>query len=189
MKNVYILHGCCDSEEFHDTAIPSGSNFHWMPWLQKQLIVKGYNCQTPEMPTPYKPSYHTWKNLFSIYPLDRETTLVGHSCGGGFFLRYLSENPTPIKKLILVAPWLDPQHRLGDFLQCDLDPELAQRIEEMHILYSTDEPVEGVKETVDRVVETYPKARYHEFENQGHFTLGAMGTDNFPDLLTIVESI
>lgn len=187
MKNVYVLHGCCDKDEFEDLSVPSGSNFHWLPWLQKQLIVKGYNCQTPEMPTPYKASYHVWKESFEIYPMDQETTLVAHSCGCGFFLRYLSENPQKIKKLILVAPWLDPQRKMGDFLKCNLSDQLSDLIEEIHILYSTDEPVVGVKETVDQIVKTYPKAQYHEFNNHGHFTLGAMGTEEFPEILEIID--
>ncbi len=186
MRNVYILHGCCDREEFEDTSIPSGSNFHWIPWLQKQLIVKGYNCQTPEMPTPYKPSYTRWKKLFDIYPLDLETTLVAHSCGGGFFLRYLSEAPQKLKKLILVAPWIDPDHKLGDFLKFDLNPDFAHLIEEIHIFYSKDEAVEGVKETIELLRKTYPNIEYHEFESHGHFCLGEMGTEAFPELLKMV---
>lgn len=186
MKNIYILHGCCDREEFEDLGIPSGSNFHWMPWLQKQLIVRGYNCQTPEMPTPYKPSYQTWKKIFSAYPMDSETTLVAHSCGCGFFLKYLSEHPQQIKKLVLVAPWLDPFHKLGDFLKCDLDPRLTDMIHEIHVFYSLDEPVDGVRETVDLVRQTYPHTHYHEFKNYGHFCLDDMGSEKFPELLEVV---
>jgi hypothetical protein len=186
MKNVYILHGCCDREEFADTSIPSGSNFHWIPWLQKQLIVRGYNCQTPEMPAPYAPDYHVWKGLFDIYPVDENTVLAGHSCGGGFLLRYLSENPKIMDKLVLVAPWLDPGRTRGDFLECKLDPALSERVREMHVFYSEDEPVDGVKETVDMVMDTYPSARLHKFTDHGHFCLDDMGTEKFPELLNVI---
>ncbi len=189
MKNVYILHGCCDQEEFEDTSIASGSNFHWIPWLQKQLIVKGYNCQTPEMPTPYKPSYQTWKRLFEVYLVDEETTLVGHSCGCGFFLRWLSENDININKLVLVAPYLDPEpfNRFGSFLKCTLAPDLMERIKELHIFYSKDEEVTGVKETVKILQDKYSPLQFHEFENHGHFCFGDMGTEEFPELLEIIE--
>lgn len=186
MKNIYILHGCCDKEEYENTAIPSSSNFHWIPWLQKQLIVKGYNCQTPEMPVPYKANYHVWKKLIESYPVNPETELVAHSCGCGFFLRYLGENPQKIKKLILVAPWLDPHCEMGDFLKFNLNSDLSNIIEEIHVLYSNDEPTAGVKEAVELIRNTYSQTHYHEFENHGHFNLGAMGTDEFPELLTMI---
>jgi predicted alpha/beta hydrolase family esterase len=186
MKNVYILHGCCDREEFEDTSIPSGSNFHWIPWLQKQLIVKGYNCQTPEMPTPYKPNYRVWKEIFENYPLDADTTLVAHSCGCGFILRYLSENPQPLKNIVLVAPWLDPHEKMGSFLKFDLNSKLSKITDKIHVFYSKDEPVEGVKQSVDKLKQSLSNIYYHEFENHGHFCLGEMGTDAFPELLEVV---
>ncbi len=187
MKNVYVLHGCCDQNEFEDVNIPSGSNFHWIPWLQKQLIVKGYNCQTPEMPTPYKPDYNIWAGIFETYPIDSDTVLVGHSCGCGFLLRYLRDNNhIKIKKMILIAPWLDINHSLGGFLNFDLQSALFDRVEELHIFYSKDEKVDGVKETVELIKNTYPNIIYHEFENHGHFCLGQMHTCEFPDLLSVI---
>ena len=187
MQSAYILHGCCDEEEYFSNEYPSPSNFHWIPWLQKQLVMKGFNCQTPELTNSYKPDYALWSKLFGIYPVDDETILVGHSCGAGFFLRYLSERKDiRIKKLILVAPWMDPKHSRADFLQFVLDPALLERIGELHIFYSEDEPVGGVKETVDTVTATYPAAIMHRFANHGHFCLSDMGTDAFPELLDVV---
>jgi hypothetical protein len=187
MKNVYILHGCCDKQEFEDLSIPTGSNFHWIPWLQKQLIVKGYNCQTPEMPRPYKPSYNLWKTIMGAFPVDHETPLLGHSCGGRFFLRLLSEMPCPLETLILVAPWLDPQNKLGDFLEFDLNPAITKHVKELHLLYSKDEPVEGVAETVALIKETCPEFHYHEFDDHGHFCLDEMKTEEFAFLRDLVE--
>ena len=108
MKKFIILHGCCDREEFMSDEYASPSNSHWIAWLQKQLIMQGHTCQTPEMPAPYKPSYQTWKRIFSQFEITPETILIGHSCGCGFLLKYLSETEQQIDKLILVAPWRDP---------------------------------------------------------------------------------
>ncbi len=187
LKNTYILHGCCDRAEFEDRSIPSGSNFHWIPWLQKMLLVDGYNVQTPEMPTPHKPSYQTWKSIFSTFPIDGQTQLVGHSCGGGFLLKYLGEHQIKLDKLVLVAPWLDPGKQLGDFLKCDLKEDLSKRINEIHIMYSEDEPVDSVKETVDIIMDTYPSAKLHRFNTHGHFCLANMGTQEFPELYEILR--
>ena len=186
MKNVYILHGCCDRAEFEDTSIPSGSNFHWIPWLQKQLIVKGYNCQTPEMPTPYKPDYRIWKEIFKTFPLDADTILVAHSCGCGFILRYLSENPQPIKKLVFVAPYmLDKQNWFGSFLDFKINPALFDPVTEVHVFYSEDEHVRGVRETAALISDIHHAVQYHHFENHGHFCIEDMGTHAFPELLEV----
>ena len=188
MQNAYILHGCCGEEEYFSKDVPSPSNFHWIPWLQKQLVMKQYHCQTPEFPAPYKASYATWKKLFGYYPVDADATLIAHSCGGGFFLRYLSEHKDiRIKKLVLVAPWVDPDRYMGDFLKFDLDPSLVNRIEQIHVFYSEDEPISGVAATVDLVMQTYPNAIMHRFTNHGHFCLAHMGTDAFPELLEVVS--
>jgi len=187
MKSAYILHGCCDEEEYFSDEYPSPSNFHWLPWLQKQFLKKGYFCQTPEMPQPYIGKYPEWKRVFDIFPVDKETSLIAHSCSCGFFLRWLSDTRQEIDKLVLVAPWLDPAHTRGDFLKFILDPQLAQRVNEMHIFYSEDEFVEGVKETVDLILKTYPIAKLHTFEEMGHFCLGDMGTTEFPELLKLFD--
>jgi predicted alpha/beta hydrolase family esterase len=187
MTKVYILHGICDSEEYYSNQYPSASNFHWIPWLQKQLMIKGYNCQTPEVPYLYKAKWNSWEETIDTLQIDKDTILVAHSAGCGAFLKWLSKNKDVcIDKLILVAPFIDPAKKYGDFLQCDLDKNLQDRIGDMHILYSKDEPVLNIKETVDIVMKQYSKTQYHEFENHGHFCLGDMGTEEFPDLLNII---
>ncbi len=187
MKNAYILHGCCDRQEYRSEQYPSPSNAHWIPWLQKQLLMKGYGCQTPEMPTPYKPTYDEWKNVFDVFPVDEETSLIGHSCGGGFLLKWLQESrKVKIDKLILVAPWRDPEGYFGNFLRGNLKPDLGERLKELHIFYSEDEPVGGVKESVEGIKAAYPFTIFHQFLKSGHFCLEEMGTDQFPELLAIV---
>lgn len=187
MKNIYVLHGCCGQEEFEDAARPSGSNCHWLPWLQKQLLIKGYNCQTPEMPKAYAPSYTAWKRIMDTFPMDEGTTLVGHSCGGGFFVRYLTEKKQKIKNLVLVAPTLDPLQKFGNFLSFSLEKPLVNYVEDIHIFYAQNEPVKGIKESVELLHNTY-KAHRHTLKNHGHFTLKHMGTDAFPELLKVIEN-
>ncbi len=187
MKNVYILHGCCDKEEYFSDQYPSPSNFHWIPWLQKQLLMKGYNCQTPEMPKPYGGVYKEWKNLFETYPIDTQTSLIGHSCGCGFFLRWLSETRTRINKLIMVAPWIDPERTRGAFLEFALNPTLPEHVDEMHIFYSSDDEVTGVHPTTKILMEHYPLTKLYSFNDKGHFCLEDMRTEKFPELLALFK--
>ena len=111
MPNALLIHGCCDEDEYFNEQVPSPSNSHWFPWLQKQLLMCGIETQTPEMPVPYRPDYASWRKEFERFDVGPDTVLVGHSCGGGFLVRWLSEHPVKISQLILIAPWLDPNHR------------------------------------------------------------------------------
>lgn len=186
MKNAILVHGCSGKDEYFNEKYPSGSNSHWFPWLQKQLLIKGVFSQTPEMPRPYSPEYKKWSETFERFPIDEETVLVGHSCGGGFLLRWLSKNRARIKKLILVAPWLDPIKKRGGFLDFQIDFGMEKRVKEIHVLVSNDECVEGVKESVETVRSRLPSTRLHQFQKMGHFTLKDMKTEKFPKLLDLV---
>jgi hypothetical protein len=185
-KLAYILHGTCDEEEYFSNKYPSPSNSHWLPWLQNQLLIQGYSCQTPEIPNSYKSYYNDWENHFKIYPTNAETVLIGHSAGAGFFLKWLSKNPQHIKKLVMVAPFMDPKNIYADFLQCTLLDNLEKYINEIHIFYSTDDDIEGVKETVDILLDKYPSIKLHKFTDKLHFCLNDMGTDVFPELLKAI---
>jgi len=187
MKTAIILHGTCDKEEYFDDKYPSLSNSHWLPWLQKQLLIKGIFTQTPEMPDAYKPNYSKWKKEFSRFDVDENTFLVGYSAGGGFLVRWLSENKVNIAKLILVAPWMDPERKeTTDFFNFDIDRNIQERTQEIHILISNNEDTEGVNETIKTLESKLPKAKLHKFENMGHFTYGEMKTEEFPALLSLI---
>ena len=63
MRTAIIIHGYNNKSEFLDINRPSASNDHWLPWLQRQLLLNGIEAQTPEMPGFYGPNYEKWKNL------------------------------------------------------------------------------------------------------------------------------
>lgn len=86
-------------EEYLKPTRPAASNNHWLPWIQKQLSINGIVAQTPEMPEPFRPDYDKWKETFEQFTLNDDTILVGHSCGGGFLLRWLSENDVKVGRL------------------------------------------------------------------------------------------
>jgi predicted alpha/beta hydrolase family esterase len=132
MKSAIIIHGLPSEKEYFNAQKPSPSNAHWLPWLQHQLNIHGMLAQTPEMPAPYSPDYHHWKEVFEYFPLTEQTDVVGYSLGGGFLLRWLSENPSAkLGKVALVASWLDTEQRMeGHFLKKHMGteafPELLQ---------------------------------------------------------------
>ena len=186
MKSAILLHGTCDKEEYFSDEYPSLSNAHWLPWLQKQLLIKGVFTQTPEIPEAYNPQYDLWKREFERFPINEETTLVGHSCGGGFLVRWLTENKVKVGKVVLVAPWLDPDHsKTTDFFEFKIDSETIDRVKELHVLISDDDDAD-IHKSVEQIVEVLSKTQIHKFRDKGHFTFGQMKTDKFPELLDIL---
>jgi predicted alpha/beta hydrolase family esterase len=185
VKNAIIVHGTCSKREYFDTSFPSLSNSHWLPWLQKQLLVRDITAVTPEMPHAYKPDYDVWRREVERYDITPETLLVGHSTGGGLWVRYLSEHPElRVGKVVLVAPWLDPNNiKKTTFFEFEIDPELVKRTGGVTIFNSTnDHP--GIHWSVEILRQTIPGLTYREFDDYGHFCSGDMPSgDDFPELL------
>lgn len=186
MKNAIIVHGTCDKEEYYSPEYPSASNSHWIPWLQKQLIIKDIKADTPEMPHAYEPRYEVWKTEFERFDITPETILVGHSCGGGFLVRWLSENKNQnVGKVVLVAPWLDPNKtKVGEdgFFDFKMDSELVSRTDGITI-FNSDDDDEGIHSSVECIMNTVSSIKVVEFHNRGHFCLSDLGTEAFPELL------
>lgn len=189
MKQAIILHGTTDKEEYFDSKHPSLSNSHWLPWLQKQLLMAGWVAHTPEVAQAYEPTYDKWLAELNRYALDENTTLIGHSCGAGFLVRFLSENPdVRLDKVILVAPWLDPERKsTTSMFDFDIDPAITNRANKLTLFHSTDD-FSSIQESVELIRNNIPGIQYREFDNKGHFVIGAMKTDAFPELLSLVVS-
>lgn len=186
MKNAIILHGACNKEEYYSPEYPSASNFHWLPWLQKQLLIKDIAAATPEMPHGYIPDYKVWKREFERFDITPETILVGHSCGGGFLVRWLSENKDKqVGKVVLVAPWIDPNKTIGednDFFEFEMDIELVSRTKGVTI-FNSDTDMKAVHTSVKQIMDTIQNIKLVEFKNKGHFCLSDLGGEAFPELL------
>ena len=181
MRNAVIVHGTPERDEFFDLASPSPSNAHWLPWLQKQMVMADYLVDTPEMPRAYAPDYPLWKRVFERYEINSDSVLVGHSCGGGFLLRWLSETDAAPKRVVLVAPWLDPfGGTCPDFFRFEIDRGLCRRTE-MH-LFESDNDMGSVIESVRRIRVALPDIHYRLIPNAGHFCVKDFGTDKFPVL-------
>ncbi len=154
MKTAIIIHGSPSKEEYYDPNIPSPSNSQFLPWLQKQLSLKDINAQTPEMPSPFNPVYEEWKQIFEKFEVDESTILVGHSCGGGFLVRWLSENKVKVGHVVLVEPWLDIEKDLKTgMFDFEIDPNFPSRTEKTTIFYAED-CESYLKLSIDKLIDT-----------------------------------
>lgn len=186
MKRAIIIHGYNDRSEYLDASRPAASNDHWLPWLQRQLLLNGIEAQTPEMPGFYQPDYNRWKEMLERFAPDEETMLVGHSCGGGFLVRWLSENNIKTGAVVLVAPWLDPKNVLGgSFFDFAVETNIAARTAGLTVMYSTDDDPEVLK-SVETLKASLKGARFEEFTGKGHFVLSSLKSEKFPELLALL---
>lgn len=184
MKNAIIIHGNPSKREYYSDEYPASSNFHWLPWLQKQLLIRDIYAVTPEMQYAFMPDYKIWKKEFERNDITAETILVGHSCGGGFLVRWLSENKeVKVGKVVLVAPWLDPENSIDtDFFNFQIDPNLATRTAGLTVFSSTDD-TDDIQKSVIGIINVIPSTELVEFESGGHFTGDTYIRNGFPELL------
>ena len=160
---------------------------HWLPWLKRELLERGVPTETLLMPNPWNPEYERFKKEVEKCDVNEDTVLIGHSCSCAFLVRWLGETQRSIHKLILVAPWKTPdnagryQKTFYDFV---IDPTIASRTRRIVMFTADDEEEDGKKG-----LQMYHDAlggEVIELTGHGHYTLGDMGTEMFPELLAEV---
>ena len=188
MKNAIILHGGPDKKEYYDPKFPSQSNAHWIPWLQGQLLKHDIPTATPEIPWAFDRNWKVWNREVERFDIGSETILIGHSTGAGFFVKYLSiHKKLKVDKVVLVAPWLDPDRdKTKDFFDdFEIDQDLVRRTSGVTI-FNSDNDMETVQKTVNILREKIKNIGYKEFHNYGHFCIEDMHTPKFPELLEFI---
>jgi len=190
VKTAIILHGRPSKKGYYDSSRKNAqSNSHWLPWLQHELVIRDVLAQTPELPKPYLPVYEDWKELFEQFIIDSETILVGHSCGAGFLVRWLSEENRKVGKVVLVAPWMNPKGFENkekeideNFFKFKIDPDIVSKTAGITVFYSGDD-MESVQKTVEILEDNTKDIKFTEFHGYKHFTFNDMQTREFPELI------
>lgn len=188
MKNAILIHGLQGKEEYYNPQMPAPGVDHWFSWLKKQLLVKDIYAENPTIFKAFQATYEQFKETVErSYKIDEETILVGHSFGGGFLVRWLSENKDiNVGKVILVAPWLNPKNspslETKDFFEFKIDPNLVSRTSGVTIFNSSDD-VEDIHISVNKIIEQVENVKVMNFNNYGHFCYEDMKTHEFPELL------
>lgn len=157
----------------------------WKPWLAEKL--PSCDVLQPTMPNKSNAKYAEWSVYFSkVIPFLRpEAVLIGHSLGGIFLAKYLSQHP-PVQKfskaILVAAPYNDETNEsLGDF-KLTSARRLADAAEEIDLFYSRDDPVVSFAE-MGKYQRDLPAAKSHVFDSRGHFN-----TPDFPELTEIIGS-
>lgn len=184
-RNAVIVHGKPPISKWEDPTQPRPHEANWLPWIGAELEAQGMEVAIPAFPEPYAPDYAAWKSVLEDQEITSTTTLIGHSAGAGFILRYLSENPrVEVDRIALVAPWLvDPEDKYGDWTKFAIDPILPVSVRTgMDIFYSSQDNPQA-QDSLKIVREALPIARYRDIPAYGHFMIGnSMENEQFPEL-------
>ena len=144
----------------------------------------------PDMPSKYNAHYAEWSLWFEkVIPFLRDdVVLIGHSLGGTFVAKYLSENtlPVSIKATFLVAaPSADnlPDYTLASFSLPPSLEGLKQQGGTIHLYQSADDPVVPYTD-VEHFRTQLPEALFHSFQDRGHFL-----QEEFPELIEEITKL
>ena len=151
-------------------------------------LGKEFEVIMPAMPNYSNVKYIEWKIWFEkLFPfLEKEIVLIGHSLGGIFLARYLSENkfPKKILAMILVAAPYDDKRSItrssGFALKKDLS-KIQDRTEKLIFYHSRNDKSVPFK-CFEKYKKLLPKASFKELKGRGHFR-----QNNFPEIVREIK--
>lgn len=161
----------------------------WKKTLSEKL-GNDFDVISPEMPNGLNAKYLEWKIWFEKYipHLNDEIILVGHSLGGIFVAKFLSENvfPKRIRATFLVAAPFDDKdcdYSLSDFALPDDMSKFEQQAGKITIYHSKDDPVVPYIDA-EKYKKKIPSIELKTFSDQGHFS-----QKEFPEIVNDILSI
>lgn len=163
-------------------------SYGWKSMLAENLGEE-FDVLTPKMPNEQNSKYVEWKIWFDklIPYLEDNLILLGHSLGGIFLTKYLSENilPKKIRALILVAtPFNTPKiHPLGDFLITEPSDKISEQVKIIFLYQSEDDKIVPFPNS-SHYKEYLPKIELNIFKDRGHFS-----DEEFPEIVEKIKSL
>jgi len=165
------------------------SNKDWKDNLQEKL-GENFEVLSPRMPNGTNARYKEWKIWFErIIPFfGKNVILIGHSLGGIFLAKYLSENhiSKKIKATILVAAPFDDSDRRESLASFRLPKSLEKFAEQGGIIYlvqSKDDPSVPF-EQLEKYKQALPSAKTMIFDNREHFN-----QETFPEIIQLIKQL
>ena len=160
----------------------------WKENMNKDL-GEDFDVIVLEMPNSLNAKYLEWKIWFDkfIPLLNEELVLVGHSQGGIFLIKYLSENNFPKKLLglhVVSAPFDavgSDGWSLADFILTDSISSLQDKYENISLYQSKDDDIVPFH-NIGKYKEKIANAVEYVFEDRGHFS-----QKSFPELIENIK--
>jgi uncharacterized protein len=165
-------------------------NFRYRPdWKYSLPADLGSDFETlvPTMPNRDNAVYLEWQIWFErLLPfLKSDVVLIGHSLGGSFLAKYLSENifPVRIKALFLVAAAHKNTTDCGEFVKLVNLAKVNEQCPRVFLYHSQDDQVVPFSELAVYACEL-PKAETKIFADRGHFK-----QPHFPELIEELKKL
>jgi uncharacterized protein len=196
-QQIIVIHGGNAFDKYEDyiedlkTKEVSLERLLYKDWKKNlpEVLGEQYEIIAPQMPNALNARYLEWKIWFSrLTPLfAKEVILIGHSLGGIFLAKYLSENkyPKKIKAVFLVAaPYnTEKQHPLVGFnLQKDLS-KFQKQAGKIYAYHSKDDfvvPFSNLKS----YQKALPKMKVKIFKDRIHFN-----QESFPEIVDDIKKL
>jgi predicted alpha/beta hydrolase family esterase len=177
MKNALILHGTFGN-----------SKENWFPWLEKQLVQKGWHVWVPDLPGAESPNIETYNNfIFPKWNFNEESIIIGHSSGAvaAFGLLQEFKGNVNIDKVFSVAGFTndldwDP---LRELFRYEFNwPKIKNSVNKSVLFQSDNDPYVSF-DHAQRLKELL-SAELVVIKGQGHFSIGSDPKyTEFPELL------
>lgn len=159
----------------------------WKPWLRKNLGDE-YEVIIPQMPNKTNAQYEEWKIWFEkiINQLNQEVILIGHSLGGAFLSKYLTENKVnkDIMAVFLVAAVYECDSHGKTLASFEL-PKVGINLQsdDVYLYHSKDDPVVPFSE-LDKYIKALPNAVVRILQDKKH-----INQEEFPELLNDIKNL
>ncbi|MEK7632861.1 MAG: alpha/beta fold hydrolase [Patescibacteria group bacterium] len=182
MTQLFVIHGGDAFDSYEEYLADLGSRTAhlermkpggWKMNLQKHL-GEGFDVYVPSMPNKDNAKYAEWKMWFAkIVPLMADDViLVGHSLGGIFLAKYLSEETFPKRiraTFLIAAPFNTPtEHPLADFILPDDLGGLQKQGGAIFLYHSIDDVVVPYSNAESYQL-ALPEVTFRSFTDRGHF--------------------
>ena len=199
-KQIVIIHGA-DTFDTYEEYLDFIKNFEidferfrnsrvdWKDTLREKL-GEDYEVIQPDMPNKFNAKYAEWQIWFEkfIPYLEAEVVLIGHSMGGVFLAKYLSENDFSKKILatfLVGAPYDNEgtDETIGDFAPPKNLDKFKGQAGKVYIYHSKDDPIVPFPNAA-KYMERLEGARLVEFSDRGHFQ-----QEEFPELVEDIKEL
>jgi len=197
-KQVLVIHGgdTFDTyEEYlvflndYEIDLEKSKIKRWKETLAEKL-GEDFEVISPKMPNSMNAKYKEWKIMFEKYfpILNDNLIIVGHSLGGTFLVKYLSENdfPKEILATFLVSPCYDDigtDYSLCDFALSQSLEKLKEQGGKIFLIHSKDDKIVPFKD-FEKYKKDLPEAETMIFEDRGHFD-----QSEFPEIVEKIREV